>query len=276
MLSTNYSPTYIRNNIFVYDGAELDYVPRRGPEGRVYFLEQRLLQHLDHDVHARGTAGPAPSPRRVLEQRLLRGERQPLRQAAGRRGRRRPTRSSSGNPADYAPDAGVDEHPRRPPALFTLQDDLAAHRRRPLQRAHRHRRTSSAAHIYYGDGTDIGLAESRDRRRRSSRPGRHRPDRERGRRHARRTSRSASRSSPARTHPHNELRAQGREARRRRSGDALGGGGRRHLPPHDRHRLRCGHDASTRSTWRSSPTRAPTRASSPSRCSGGTPAPARG
>ena len=158
MLSSNYSPTYILNNVFVYDGAELESFHDEVLKDRVYFANNvfyntstttstnwaRKAGGLDKGVFSNNAyfeASGKQSANQPVDKRAVVGDPEFV-----------------GNPADYAKDAGVDAI-RDSASLFKLQETS------PLIDAGRYNERIGSddffgTELYYGDGVDIGLYEA--------------------------------------------------------------------------------------------------------------------
>lgn len=156
MLSTNYSPTYVLNNVFVYDGAELESVHDEVLKDTVYFANNVFYN-----------TSMTPTTWAAKEDGLARGVfannayYEPSGDYSGA-----PQDATAvygdpeftGNPADYARDAGVDNI-LESASLFTLKDSS------PLIDAGRYNKRMGTADFFgdptfRGDAPDIGIHET--------------------------------------------------------------------------------------------------------------------
>ncbi|RCK70159.1 hypothetical protein DT076_05625 [Desertihabitans brevis] len=158
MLSTNYSPTYFTNNVFVYDAAQMDYVHDETFLDTVYFL--------NNVFYNTSTTTPTPWSRRDDAFRLTRFSHNAFYEAGGVHSPDQPADADAvtadpqfvGDPADYDRDGGVED----------VVDSAAHFQLRPtspLIDAGRYNPNVGDADffgtpLYYGDGIDIGLHES--------------------------------------------------------------------------------------------------------------------
>lgn len=158
MLSTNYSPTYILNNVFVYDGAELESFHDEVLKDRVYFANN-IFYNTSTTTSTNWARKAGGLDKGVFSNNAYF-------EASGTQSANRPADKGAvtsdpqfvGNPADYAKNAGVDAI-RESAALFKLQDTS------PLIDAGRYNARIGSddffgTELFYGDGVDIGLYEA--------------------------------------------------------------------------------------------------------------------
>ncbi len=157
MLSTNYSPTYVSNNVFVYDGSQLESFHDEILKSRVYFFNNvfyntsttptnwyRKDGALDLGVFSNNAyyeAGGTPSPKQPKDDAAITADPQ-----------------FTGNVADYARNAGV-ENIRQSASLFALRDTS------PLIDKGRYNERIGTTDFfgnpnYRGSAPDIGLFEA--------------------------------------------------------------------------------------------------------------------
>lgn len=158
MLSTNYSPTYVLNNVFVYDGAILESVHDEVLKDRVYFANNIFYNTSETDTTT-WAAKPGGLDRAVFSNNAYY-------EASGEYSTQQPKDDRGvqgdplfiGDPADYAQSAGV-ANIRESASLFRLDDAS------PLVDKGRYNERIGAADFFgdasfRGDAPDIGLHEA--------------------------------------------------------------------------------------------------------------------
>ncbi|WP_231747598.1 discoidin domain-containing protein [Auraticoccus cholistanensis] len=156
MLSTNYSPTYFTNNVFVYDGAAMDHVHDETFLDTVYFLNNVFYNTSDT---------PTPWSRHEDAFRLARFSHNAFYESGGVPAPDQPEDDAAvtadpqfvGDPAAYDRDGGVED-------VVDSAAPFALRPTSPLVDAGRYNPNVGDAdffgtHLYYGDGIDIGLHE---------------------------------------------------------------------------------------------------------------------
>lgn len=157
MLSTNYSPSYFMNNVFVYDAEQMDYVHDERFLSPVYFL--------NNVFYNTSTTRSTPWARHADGLRQAVFSANAFYEAGGTHSADRPADDRAvladpqfvADPADYATDLGVDR----------IRDSAAGFRlaaTSPLIDAGRYNPHAGTADffgtgVYWGDGIDIGLHE---------------------------------------------------------------------------------------------------------------------
>lgn len=157
MLSTNYSPTYVLNNVFVYDGAELEWFHDEVLKDTVYFANNVFYNTSTTDT-TEWFRKPDALARGVFSNNAYY-------EASGTYSDQQPQDDRAvigdpgfvGDPADYARDAGVDAI-LDSAAPFRLREDS------PLIDAGRYNERLGqddffGNQIYYGEAPDIGIHE---------------------------------------------------------------------------------------------------------------------
>ncbi|MDF2989856.1 MAG: hypothetical protein K0S37_370 [Microbacterium sp.] len=157
MLSSNYSPTYVLNNVFVYDGAELEWIHDEVLKDTVYFV--------NNVFYNTSTTTTTPWYRKADALRDGVFSHNAYYEASGVHSDQQPADAGAvlgdpkfaGNPAEYLQDGGVEDI-RDAAAVFELAEDS------PLIDAGRYNPRVGTEDffgngIYYGDGVDIGLHE---------------------------------------------------------------------------------------------------------------------
>lgn len=158
MLSSNYSPTYVLNNVFVYDGSILESVHDEVLKDRVYFANNIFYNTSTTDTTT-WAAKPGGLDRAVFSNNAYY-------EASGEYSTQQPKDDRAvigdpifvGDPADYAQGAGV-ENIRQSASIFRLDDAS------PLVDAGRYNERIGEFDFfgdpsYRGDAPDIGLHET--------------------------------------------------------------------------------------------------------------------